>query len=108
MLVPAALFLLAAAVALGSVPIALIFLAELLVQRAGLSQVLALLIATAVGFLAAAAMALAAWGYARNAVQVFQRSRDELARNIAWLKQALNRPAAGGAEPPQTRGGGAW
>ena len=68
LLVPVALLLLAGIVAASTVPVALIFLAELLVQAAGLSRAAAFSIAALGGFIVAVALgvvggpASAGWG----------------------------------------------
>ena len=102
MLIPLGLFLAAAAVAVGSVPVALVFLAALLVQAAGLSIAAAFLIATLVGLLAAGTIGILAWITARGALRVFARSGEEFTRNFAWIKRALQRPAPGEFEPPES------
>ncbi len=103
MLVPVALLLVAGIVAAGTVPIALILLAELLVQGAGLSRATAFWIAALGGFAAAAAIGLAGWFYIRGVVRVFERSREELTRNMTWIKHALKRPPTIESEQPQDR-----
>ncbi len=75
LLIPLTMLLLAGIVAAATVPIALIFMAELLVQAAGLSQATAFSIATLSGLLVAAALGLAGWFHLRRAGHVFERSR---------------------------------
>ena len=94
LLIPAALLLFAVGVAIGTVPIALTLIAELLVQSAGLSRVAAYSIAAMSGFAAAAVMGIAGWSCLRGVVSVFERSREELIRNLTWIKHALKRPAS--------------
>ena len=101
MFVPVALLLGAATVAVGTVPIALIFLAELLTQVAGLSRAAAFSIAVLGGFSAAAVMGVVGWSYMRGVARIFTRSREELTRNMTWIKQALKRPAPVEAAQPQ-------
>ena len=103
MLVPVALLLAAGTVAVGTVPIALIFLAEFLVRAAGLSRGSAFSVAALSGLLVAAALGVAGWFYLRRVVRVFERSREELARNMTWIQQALKRPAPLESEQPQGR-----
>jgi hypothetical protein len=91
-LIPLTLLLFAGITAVGAVPIVLMLLAELLVQAGGLSRAAAFLIAALSGVLAAATLGIVGWRSMRGAVQVFDRSREELTRNIAWVKQALKRP----------------
>jgi hypothetical protein len=93
MLIPGALLLFAGIVAIGTVPIALMLIAELLTQAAGLSRAVAFSIAALSGFIVALAMGLVGWSYLRGVVRVFERSREELTRNMTWIKHALKRPA---------------
>jgi hypothetical protein len=99
MLLPVALLLLAGIVAAGTVPVALIVVAELLVQAAGLSRAASFSIAALGGFGVAVAMGVAGWSRIRGAGRVFKRSREELARNLNWIKQSLKRPIE--AESPR-------
>ena len=94
MLIPGALLLFAGIVAVGTVPIALMLIAELLTQAAGLSRAAAFSIAALSGVIVALAMGVVGWSCLRGVVRVCERSREELARNIAWIKRALKRPAA--------------
>jgi Putative Actinobacterial Holin-X, holin superfamily III len=103
MLVPVALLLVAGIVALGTVPIALILMAELLAQAAGLSRAAAFSIATLSGGIVAVALGVVGWTYLRGAVRVFACSRDEWNRNLTWIKQALKRPAPSESQQPQER-----
>jgi hypothetical protein len=99
LLIPVALLLLAGILAAGSVPVALIFIAEILAQTAGLSRAAAFSIAVLGGLIAAAALGVVGWSHIRGAGRVFERSREELARNMSWIKQSLKRPIE--AESPQ-------
>ena len=92
-LIPLALLLFAGILAVGTVPIALILLAEFLTQAAGLSRAVAFSIAVLSGFIAALAIGAVGWFYLRGVVHVFERSREELTRNMTWIKHALKRPA---------------
>jgi hypothetical protein len=103
MLIPVALLLLAAIVAVGTVPIALILIAELLTQAAGLSRAAAFSIAAMSGFVVALVMGVVAWSYLRGVVLVFERSREELTRNMTWIKRALRRSAPIESQQPQDR-----
>ena len=103
MLVPVVLLLFAGILALGTMPVALMFVAEFLVQVAGLSRAAAFSIAAVIGFVVAVALGVAGWCYLRGAVRVFERSRDELARNVTWIKNALKRPAPVESRQPQDR-----
>ena len=100
-LIPVALLLFAGIVAVGTVPIALILVAEFLTQTAGLSRAEAFSIAAMSGFLVALAMGAVGWFYLRRVVRVFERSREELTRNMTWIKHALKRPAPIESQPPK-------
>jgi hypothetical protein len=93
MLAPLALLLVAGIVAVGTVPIALILIAELLTQAAGLSRATAFSIAALTGLIAAVAMGVLGWSSIRRVVGTFERSREEAARNMTWIKHALKLPA---------------
>jgi hypothetical protein len=93
MLIPVALLLAAGIVAAGTVPIALILVAEFLVQTAGLSRAAAFSIAAMSGFIVAVAIGVVGWSYLRGVVRVFERSSEELTRNMTWIKHALKRQA---------------
>jgi len=80
MLIPVALLLFAGMVAVGTVPIALILIAELLTQAAGLSRAAAFSIAAMSGFIVAVAMGVVGVSYMRRVVRVFERSHEELIR----------------------------
>ena len=103
MLVPVALLLVAGTVAVGTVPIALMLIAELLEQAAGLSRAAAFSIAALGGFIVAVAMGVVGWSYMRGVVRVFERSHEELNRNMTWIKHALKRPAPIDSQQPQER-----
>ena len=103
MLVPVAMLLVAGIVAVGTVPIALILVAEFLVQTAGLSRAAAFSIVALSGFIVALAMGVVGWSYLRGVVCVFERSREELTRNMTWIKHALKRPAPIKSQQPQDR-----
>ena len=92
-LIPVALLMSAGIVALGTVPIMLILIAEILTQAAGLSRAAAFSIAAMSGFIIALAIGVAGWSYMRGVVHVFERSREELTRNLIWIKHALKRSA---------------
>jgi len=92
-LVPVAVLLVAAVVAVGTVPIALILVAEFLAQAAGLSRAAAFSIAAMSGFFVALAIGVVGWSCLRGVVRVFERSREELTCNMNWIKHALKRPA---------------
>ena len=102
-MIPVALLLFAGVVATGTVPIALILVAEFLTQATSLSRAAAFSIAAISGFLVALAMGAVGWSYLRRVVRVFERSREELTRNMTWIKHALKRPAPIKSQQPQDR-----
>jgi hypothetical protein len=102
-LLPVALLLFAGIVAVGTVPVALMLLAEFLVQTAGLSRAAAFSIAAMSGFIVAVAIGVVGWSYLRGVVRVFERSREELTRNMTWIKRALRRSAPIESQQPQDR-----
>jgi hypothetical protein len=80
---------------LGTVPVALFTLAELLNGPAGWSRPAAFGMATLVGVLVSGGILVAAWLRMRSGIVTMQRSRDELNRNIAWIKSSLRNRAQG-------------
>jgi uncharacterized membrane protein YraQ (UPF0718 family) len=103
MLVPVAMLLAAGIVVAGTVPIVLLLIAEVLVQAAGLSRAAAVSIAALGGLILAAAMGVAGWSCIDGVVRVFERSREELTRNMTWITYALKRPAPIEPQQPQDR-----
>jgi len=103
MLIPVAMLLVAGIVAVGTVPIALILIAELLVQSAGLSRAVALSIAVLIGLIVTMGIGVVGWSYIRGVARVFERSREELNRNMAWIKRTLKPPAPIESQQPQNR-----
>ena len=101
LLVPVALLLLAGIVAAGTVPVALIVVAEFLAQAAGLSRAAAFSIAALGGFVVAAALGVVGWSRIRGVGRVFERSREELTRNMTWIKQVFEAAGVEGQESPQ-------
>ena len=92
-----ALLVVGACLLLGCVPVALVALAEVFVAQFGWSRAGALGAAAAIGLAISAASGAAAWYRLRRALASLQRSRDELNRNIAWIKvefeSAISLPA---------------
>jgi len=70
--------------------ILLMSLAHGLVEWFEISEALALLIAGLVGIVLGVACGLIGWQRLRGSVSVFGRSREELKRNIRWLKKVLH------------------
>jgi hypothetical protein len=89
--ISAALLIGGACLLLGCVPVALLALAEVFVAQFGWSRTGALGAAAAIGLAISATAGAAAWYRLRRALASLQRSRDELNRNIAWLKSNLKR-----------------
>ena len=74
---------------LGTIPVALIALAHVLIEQLGWSLAASYGVATLVGLVASAAFAAGAYSHFRTGVATMRRSRDELSRNIAWVKSSL-------------------
>jgi uncharacterized membrane protein YqjE len=74
---------------LGSVPVMLAALAYVLVEQGGWSHAAGFGGATIVGLLLSALIVAAAWWKLRSSAVTLHRSRDELKRNIAWVKSSL-------------------
>ena len=81
----------------------MIVLAERLSQAAGLSRAAAFSIAALGGFVAAAALGIVGWLRIREVEHVFQPSREELIRNVTWIKHVLKRPATIDRRSPHDR-----
>jgi uncharacterized membrane protein YqjE len=94
LLIPVAMLLAAGTAAVGTAPITLILIAELLVQPGGLSRTAAFLIAALIGLTVSAALGIAGWRHLRRVARAFEGSRDEFTRNITWIKNALNPQAS--------------
>jgi hypothetical protein len=95
-----------ASVLLGTIPVALLAIAAIFVEQLEWSYAAAIGLATGIGLLIAAIVTGVAYGYVKNGLVSFDRSRVELQRNIAWLKSTLKsrghveRAAAETAERP--------
>ena len=76
---------------LGSIPVALMALAYLLVEQFAWSRAAGFGVATLVGLLLSAMVVGVAWGYIKDGLVSLDRSREELNRNIAWLKSTLRK-----------------
>ncbi len=91
MLAAVAMLLFAGMVAIGTVPIVLIVIAEFLSQ-AGLSRAAAFSVALLSGCIVTFATGVAGWYCLRNVVRTLERSRVELSRNMTWIIHALKPP----------------
>ncbi len=80
-------------VLLGTIPVALVSLAALLIEQLGWSNAAGFGAATLVGVLLGAGILAAAWSRFRTSAVTLHRSRDELRRNIAWVKSSLRNRA---------------
>jgi uncharacterized membrane protein YciS (DUF1049 family) len=76
---------------LGCVPVALMALAEVFVAQFAWPQAAAFAAAAAIGLALSLLTGAAAWVRVKSAVASLERSRDELNRNIAWIKANLKR-----------------
>jgi hypothetical protein len=83
---------LAAALALSTLEIALLWVAAALVEWAGWPWVAGLAVAVGVGVLLAAGPLAASLLHLRRGVSMWQRSQRELDKNMAWLKSVLGSP----------------
>ena len=71
------------------VTLPLLIAAELVVQYARIPTGWAYLIVAAVAMVLGALLALLLWGAFSRSFASFNRSREELARNVAWIKTVL-------------------
>jgi hypothetical protein len=74
---------------LASIPVALLALAELFVEQLEWSRAAALGVSTLAGLVLSAVFAGAAYALARSGLFSLERSRDELSRNLSWIKSTL-------------------
>ena len=101
LLTPVLLLLGAGLAAFGTVPVVLLLMAEVLMRVAGFSWLAALSTAALSGLLVTIVLGIAGWSQVRGVGRVFQRSREELIRNLNWIKHSLHGPEASAAPPPQ-------
>ncbi len=88
---PAALIGAAVVFALSTVPLLLLVVAQLLRDQAEWPAALATFVALLIGLLIAGVCGWLGFRGVRRMLEPLDRSRDELSRNIAWLKTALQR-----------------
>jgi hypothetical protein len=89
--ISAALLVVGACLLLGCVPVALAALAEGFIAQWAWTRAGAYGTAAAIGLAVSAVAGAAAWYRVRSALAALHRSRDELNRNIAWIKSNLRR-----------------
>jgi hypothetical protein len=88
-LVPLGFIAIASAVLLGGVPVVLLGIADVLARAIGIAPGWAMLLTAAVAMTAAGLVALLCLGRVRVSLEPLRRSREELSRNIAWLRTVL-------------------
>jgi uncharacterized membrane protein YqjE len=76
-------------VLLGATPVALMALAAFLVQQFGWSPAAGYGVAAMVGVAVSVAILAIAWSRFPTGIVTMRRSREELSRNIAWVKSSL-------------------
>jgi hypothetical protein len=101
------LFAIGLGLLLGCVPIVLIALAELLIWQFEWLPPVAYAVAAIVGLLGCAATLYTGYMKIKTGFETLGRSREELNRNIAWLKTTLKNRGKSNLEPsPVGRGQG--
>lgn len=90
-LIPGLVWLAAAAVALACFPVALIALALSIVESFQTSYAAGFLLAAIAGAVLSAVLCVVGWFLVRGRLTVVQRSRQELVRNVRWVKRVLER-----------------
>jgi hypothetical protein len=93
----AVLAIVGACALLGCIPVLLLTAAEALVEFAGWSRTLSLSLAGVSGLVLAGIVLAIAWRKLKTLLSTFDRSREELSRNVAWVKSSLRRKTAPGA-----------
>jgi hypothetical protein len=94
-----ALLVVAACLLLGCVTIALVALAEVLVAEFDWSRAAGFAAAAGVGFALSGVVGTAALLRVKSALAALERSRNELNRNIAWIKSNLKQGKAAAPTP---------
>lgn len=87
---------------LGSIPVALMTIGELFIQQFGWSPAAGYAAATFVGIALSAGFLAAGWFRFQSGLSAMQRSRDELRRNIAWIKSSLRSQPAAKSNPERS------
>lgn len=83
--------LLGVALLLGCTPVLLMGIAQLLIDFAAMPQAAAFLTTSVVAAVLATALTYLAGRKVRHSLSAFQRSREELTRNIQWIRSVLKR-----------------
>ena len=96
-----------ASLLLSAISVGLFALAEVFVEKLGWPQSAADLVAALVGVALGGAVLTGAWYQWKSGLSTLQRSRNELSRNIAWIKSNLRKQAAAPREGEQKTGAGA-
>jgi uncharacterized membrane protein YqjE len=78
---------------LGTIPVALLALAHVIVEQLDWAQSVALGAAALAGLLLAAIIAGTAWGILKSGLFSLEQSREELRRNLDWIKSTLRNRA---------------
>jgi hypothetical protein len=84
----------AVVVGLATLPILLLGAAELVARATGLAHAWSLLLTAAAALVIALVCGALAWTRLRASFAPFGRSREELRRNIAWIRNAFAQPAS--------------
>lgn len=89
MVLPTVLAIIGGVLAAACVPVALMGIAFILVFEAGWSHGAAFLITALGALVIGGGLAFAAWLLVRKNLTLFDRSKEELTRNLTWIKQVL-------------------
>lgn len=90
-LIPSLVLLAGLALGLACFPIALVAIALGLVQYLETSHYEAFLIVVGAGAISSALLCIVGWILIRKRAAVLRRSRDELVRNVRWIKKVVAR-----------------
>ncbi len=74
---------------LGSIPVLLFAIAHLFIEQLGWSHAAGFAIAALIGIALSGSALVAGWLRFKAGLSTIQRSREELRRNIAWIKSSL-------------------
>ena len=91
MIIPIGLIAAGAILALTALPLALIAIAQVLRYQADWPPAVATLVALLIGLVIAGILAFVGYLLLRRSLRPMERSREELQRNINWLKGAVQR-----------------